>query len=71
MVSNLCSTESICGPAWKYFSAVCWYYGVELYKKLQYPVGLVATTWGGTPIEAWSSPDALAKCNISKETGKM
>ena len=24
--------------------------------------GLVDTDWGGTPVEAWSSPDALAKC---------
>ena len=25
-------------------------------------LGLVDTDWGGTPVEAWSSPDALAKC---------
>ena len=26
----------------------------------------MATDWGGTPVEAWSSPDALKKC-IKKE----
>jgi len=26
------------------------------------PVGLVASDWGGTYVQAWSSPDALAKC---------
>ncbi len=24
--------------------------------------GLVDSDWGGTPVEAWSSPEALAKC---------
>ncbi|XP_028391993.1 sialate O-acetylesterase-like [Dendronephthya gigantea] len=58
------SPETVGGPAWQYFSAVCWYYGVQLYKELGYPIGLVASTWGGTPVEAWSSPDALASCDI-------
>lgn len=26
-------------------------------------MGLVSTNWGGTPVQAWSSPDALAKCS--------
>ncbi len=26
------------------------------------PQGLVSNNWGGSPIEHWSSPDALAKC---------
>ena len=26
--------------------------------------GLIATDWGGTAIELWSSPDALAKCGV-------
>ena len=25
--------------------------------------GLIDTDWGGTPIEAWSSIDALSQCN--------
>ena len=58
-------SETVGGPAWQYFSAVCWYYGVQLYEELKYPIGLVATTWGGTPVEAWSSPDALATCGIN------
>ena len=49
---------------------MCWYYGIQLYKELGYPIGLVSTTWGGTPVEAWSSPDALAACGIN-ETAKI
>ncbi|XP_046843511.1 sialate O-acetylesterase-like isoform X2 [Xenia sp. Carnegie-2017] len=56
------SPETVGGKPWQYFSAVCWYYGVQLYEELKYPIGLIATSWGGTPIEAWSSPDALAQC---------
>ena len=47
-----------------YFSAVCWLFGKLLYKELGYPIGLIDTTWGGTPAEAWSSPDALANCGL-------
>lgn len=44
------------------FSAVCWLFGKYMSKHLNYPIGLVETNWGGTQIEAWSSPDALAAC---------
>jgi sialate O-acetylesterase len=43
------------------FSAVGYYFGRELYQKLKAPVGLIHTSWGGTPAEAWTSNDALAK----------
>lgn len=29
------------------------------------PLGMIETNVGGTPDEKWSSPDALARCNIS------
>ncbi|KAJ8301886.1 hypothetical protein KUTeg_020873 [Tegillarca granosa] len=44
------------------FSAVCWLYGKLLYQHLNYPIGLVESNYGGTRIEAWSSPDAMAAC---------
>ena len=44
------------------FSAVCWLYGKHLYDKYQRPIGLVQSAWGGTRIEAWSSPAALDVC---------
>lgn len=30
-------------------------------------LGLVASNWEGTPVEAWSSPDALSKCKKELE----
>ena len=34
-----CSTESVGGKDWTYFSATCWFYGQNLFKSLQYPIG--------------------------------
>jgi sialate O-acetylesterase len=42
------------------FSAVGFYFGRELYRRLRIPVGLIHTSWGGTPAEAWTSHAALA-----------
>ena len=42
------------------FSAVGYFFGRELFQKLKVPVGLIHTSWGGTPAEAWTSHDALA-----------
>jgi sialate O-acetylesterase len=41
------------------FSAVAYYFGRELYKELDVPIGLIHTSWGGTPAEAWTSPATL------------
>eukprot|EP01084_Bolivina_argentea_P089148 160913_1 len=59
---SIASNTSVGGGNWSYFSAVCWFFGKNLYDKLQYPMGLIATDWGGTPIRDWMSKDALAKC---------
>jgi sialate O-acetylesterase len=42
------------------FSAVAYFFGRELYQKLKVPIGLIHTSWGGTPAEAWTSRDALS-----------
>lgn len=57
--------ETVNGGAWQYFSAVCWFYGRNIYNKTKIPIGLVSSNWGGTPDEAWSSPDALKECTTS------
>ena len=51
---KVCSPESV-----KSFSAVGYFFGRELHKCLNVPVGLIDTSWGGTPAEAWTSQAAL------------
>lgn len=42
------------------FSALAYFFAKEMYEKTGVPVGLVNASWGGTPVEAWMSEDALA-----------
>ena len=44
----------------KNFSAVAWFFGKELSKRLKVPVALISTNWGGTPAEAWTENSYLA-----------
>ena len=61
------SAHSIGGPEWSYMSAVCWLYGRMIHQALNgRPIGLIATSWGGTPIEAWSLPQGLKDCGITE-----
>lgn len=41
------------------FSAVAYYFGRDIQKTLNVPVGLIESDWGGTPAEAWMSHEAL------------
>ncbi|HEV3385476.1 MAG TPA: sialate O-acetylesterase, partial [Gemmata sp.] len=41
------------------FSAVAYHFGQKLQSELKVPVGLIHTSWGGTPCEAWASIEAL------------
>ncbi len=39
------------------FSAVLYYYGKKLHEELNVPVGLINSSWGGSPIEPWTIAD--------------
>lgn len=41
------------------FSATAYYFGRELRRMLNVPVGLIVTSWGGSSCEAWMSRDWL------------
>lgn len=42
------------------FSAVGYYFARHLHQKLNVPVGVIQSAWGGTPADAWTSLGALA-----------
>ncbi|PRY09947.1 sialate O-acetylesterase [Pontibacter ummariensis] len=51
----------------KHFSAVAYFFGRELHQELGVPVGLINSSWGGTPGEVWVSPETIAKDPVLKE----
>lgn len=57
------SAENLAG-----FSAVCWLFGRHLFESLKYPIGLVESCYGGTPVEAWSSSRVLQQCGLENST---
>jgi sialate O-acetylesterase len=58
------------------FSGTAWFFAKKLYEKnlsqgLRVPIGLVNTAWGGTPVEAWMSEDALKDFPAKIAEGKQ
>lgn len=58
---TVCSPESA-----RNFSAVAYFFGRDIQNRLHVPIGLIDSTWGGTPVEAWMSMNVL-----SSDTGFM
>jgi sialate O-acetylesterase len=52
---ELCNAKTAAG-----FSAVAYYFGVDLQRARNVPVGLIHTSWGGSPAEVWVREDVLA-----------
>lgn len=44
----------------KKFSATAYFFAKELYARLKVPVGIVHSSWGGTPVESWTDKEHLA-----------
>ncbi len=52
---RICSSDTVAG-----FSGLAYLYGRQLSQELGgIPIGLIDSTWGGTPVEAWTSRTAL------------
>ena len=49
------------------FSAVGYYFGKQLRARLDAPVGIIQTAYGGTRIEAWVSEQVLAEAEVFKD----
>ena len=46
----VCSPETVGS-----FSAAGFFFGRELFEALDVPIGLINSSWGGTPVQAWTS----------------
>jgi sialate O-acetylesterase len=58
---KVCDTANV-----KEFSAVAYYFARKLHGDQQVPVGIIQSTWGGTPVEAWTSRDMLLTSPITR-----
>jgi sialate O-acetylesterase len=59
--------DDLAGGLWKWanpkdigpFSAVAYFFAKKLYEKYHVPIGIINSSVGGTPIEAWTSEEGL------------
>jgi len=64
--------ETLSATSWKpmtqenvmNFSALAYFFAKEMYEKTEVPVGIINSSWGGTPIEAWISEEGLKEFPI-------
>ena len=57
---DISKTWTTCTPETaRNFSAIAYFFGREIAAKEDVPIGLIDSTWGGTPAEAWVSLDTL------------
>ena len=52
---QVCQSNTVAG-----FSAVGFFFGRELHRELNVPIGLINSSWGGTRIEPWTPPEGFA-----------
>ena len=58
---KICSPQTISEGGWGGFSAVAYFFGRRLQQDIHVPVGLIEDCVGGSPVESWTSPEALRK----------
>ncbi|MGK9368656.1 sialate O-acetylesterase [Melioribacter sp. Ez-97] len=49
------------------FSATAYFFGKKLYEELNVPVGLIHSSWGGTPVEAWTGAKYISTVDEYKD----
>ena len=60
-VANVDGHWEICTPKTvAQFSAVLYHFGRDVHDQLKLPVGLIHSSWGGTPIQTWMPANAFA-----------
>ncbi|KRT15211.1 hypothetical protein ASU31_15255 [Pedobacter ginsenosidimutans] len=73
-VKKLTPQQDITGGNWKVcsaenvpqFSAVAYYFAKKIHRDEGVPIGIIQSTWGGTPIESWTSREKLLSSPITK-----
>ncbi len=63
------TVQAECGGKWQActpatipnFSATAYFFGRELHKQMNVPIGLIMTAWGGTEVELWTSEAAMKR----------
>ena len=50
-----CSPESVVQGGWEGFSATAYFFGRAVHLTTGLPVGLIESSWGGTPAQSWTS----------------
>ncbi|MBN2519494.1 MAG: 9-O-acetylesterase [Bacteroidales bacterium] len=53
------------------FSATAFFFGKKLLKEINVPIGLIHSSWGGTPVESWISGETLKNDADYTETIKQ
>lgn len=60
--NDIAATWTVCTPETaRNFSAVAYFFGRELHDREHVPIGLIDSTWGGTPADTWIGMDALGR----------
>ncbi|MEO7049739.1 MAG: sialate O-acetylesterase [Ferruginibacter sp.] len=49
------------------FSAVAYYFSRKIHSEQKVPIGIIQTTWGGTPVESWTSREQLLTSPLTKQ----
>ncbi|MEH0153780.1 sialate O-acetylesterase [Limibacter armeniacum] len=58
----VCDTSSV-----KEASAVAYFFARQLNTEMNVPIGILQSTWGGTPVEAWTSREMSLSSPITRE----
>lgn len=63
---TVCSPETVAN-----FTAVGYFFARDLQAKYNVPIGIIHSSWGGTPAEAWMSAEALKPFPELRETADL
>jgi sialate O-acetylesterase len=59
-MDTVTTSWEVCAPQQApQFSAVAYFFAREIFEKTHVPIGIIDSTWGGTPVEAWTSREGL------------